>query len=771
MSSENSDKLNESNQSNSLNDSMKSIESNELIDSNKSEELNNSNKLNNNNKPNSSNKSQESNEFSNNKSKEDNKSENESKEQSKSDDENNKSENDSDEKSNDLDSNENSTVTLKNLNSEKSDTINKKNDYSLGNKTSNDDEEDDEDDDDEDDDDDDDEKSHDYSFNSNSSKKSNNPYKDYISSNIFNKNFLNNLSEKCFLYGKEQKKFYKVIKKNEDSDDEKDHKNFRINLEVFAIPKSKQNKKIIHEYEVLSNNIKFFSDSFNNKINNNNIDNLNIKEKIQNSENDKKEKVKNKEIIAKKECNENREENAENKEISNNKEIKDNTGNRENSTNKLHKENKVKKENKDIKETKENHPKEKIIQKQKNVKDKKDKKIKNDICNTITQENNKFIFNFSKILTKLIDEENELIIEKGNANDTTKEGTEIKNTKSENSEKNINEISITKIDFKENNNNNTTEKKNSTNRTNSSATFNVNRIKINEKKSKKKLKKQITITLKDYSKYTCFQKVKVYYINYLNYRASLTMIININWHLNQFLGKFGVMYHLPCSHSASDKSGITLFIKNKKYTTNVIRNSEKKIFGPSEFDYSNDYVIILENENFNKVEIDLGRRNSYMSLKGEKIPHLIINSDANLEIECMLISKCVTLLECEIYEVKKEFNFFIEYNNNKNLRKKARDFLSTNWKEKCIFVDNIRSTNYKKSDNYDANYFVINEKIILPCGKIFIFIVSTPNKTIYAFHSMYDSREGLYIITKDKKGVLIGFSAKKRSDFVVANSY
>ena len=122
-------------------------------------------------------------------------------------------------------------------------------------------------------------------------------------------------------------------------------------------------------------------------------------------------------------------ENAENKEISNNKEIKDNTGNRENSTNKLHKENKVKKENKDSKENKENHPKEKIIQKQKNVKDKKDKKIKNDICNTITQENNKFIFNFSKILTKLIDEENELIIEKGNANDTTeKKETIIKAT-------------------------------------------------------------------------------------------------------------------------------------------------------------------------------------------------------------------------------------------------------------------------------------------------------------------------------------------------------
>ena len=288
---------------------------------------------------------------------------------------------------------------------------------------------------------------------------------------------------------------------------------------------------------------------------------------------------------------------------------------------------------------------------------------------------------------------------------------------------------------------------------------------INSIKKKPKKPEQIAITLKDYNKYTCFQKIKIYYVNYFNYKICFSMIININWDFSLFNTKLSYMYHFYLTNGFSEeKPNLVFFLKNKK-----IKITDKKIFKPNEYDFKNDYIVILEKENLYKTEIDFGTRNSYLNLKGSKIPHFVVSSGSNLEIECLLISKGIVALECELYEVKKEFFIPLEYDNVKNLKRKAKEFLESNWKDKSIFISNIKSTNSKKSENYDANYFVLRDKVILKCGKIYVFLVTTSMKKLYAFNPRYDSKDGVFIITKDKKGILNGFLGRKRSDFVIAS--
>jgi hypothetical protein len=170
------------------------------------------------------------------------------------------------------------------------------------------------------------------------------------------------------------------------------------------------------------------------------------------------------------------------------------------------------------------------------------------------------------------------------------------------------------------------------------------------------------------------------------------------------------------------------------------------------------YIIILEKENHKFEEIDMGTRNNYINLKGVKIPHFVFSSYYNLQVQSFIISKNLPFLECEVYEVKKELYFNIDPENEKNTKKKVKEFLDLNWKERANLISVIKSGNIRKSkENYDANCFEINRKFILSHGKIYIFLVTSSNKKVYAFNPRHITKDGVVIISKDDKALLSGF--------------
>ena len=95
------------------------------------------------------------------------------------------------------------------------------------------------------------------------------------------------------------------------------------------------------------------------------------------------------------------------------------------------------------------------------------------------------------------------------------------------------------------------------------------------------------------------------------------------------------------------------------------------------------------------------------------------------------------------------------------------EFLELNWKEKCTLLFRINSGNIKKcKDNYDANCFEIKRRFIINQGKKYIFLVSSYNGKVYAFNPLHVVKDGLYIVSKNNKSILIGFKCKRISDFL-----
>ena len=243
------------------------------------------------------------------------------------------------------------------------------------------------------------------------------------------------------------------------------------------------------------------------------------------------------------------------------------------------------------------------------------------------------------------------------------------------------------------------------------------------------------------------------------------MIININCSINNIVNQFQKLYHIPCDRYSDEKPPLIVFINNKKYSP--LNKTDRKYFTPNKFDYKNDYLIILEKESHKLAEIDMGTRNNYINLKGEKIPHFVFSSYYNLQVDGFIISKNILYLECEVYELKKELNFSVDPENEKTTKKKAREFLDLNWKEKSSLVSIIKSGALRKSkENYDANCFEINRKFVLAHGKVYIFLVTSCNKKVYAFNPRRVAKEGLVIVSKDDRAILSGFKCKKISDFI-----
>ena len=607
-------------------------------------------------------------------------------------------------------------------------------------------ENDDEDDIDEDDDDDDDDEDDDKTDNTFSDdKKKKDPYHSYINSKVENFIYFDDLEKGDYLYGIEQNKYYKIININSKSGNKCDK--YYISLELIDNLKKTKKEKI--KMKKISDNIIYKALNYDNDNNKN-----------ENKTKDKKEEEK--------------------KDISNN-ELTTNTNNNDNI---IEKKGEIKKENKNEEKKNENENKNEIKNENENENDKP--------CNDELSNNN--IKKKSNIDDKVLVKDNEKEIENKIENKNENKNESKNENKNESKNESKNEIKENKQDTKEENNkeNNKVDKNENIIENNKDKKENKDddnnkeneKIKNDKKKnnedpdeSNKKLnikkasnKKNITvsISMKDYLKYTFLQKINIFYINYLNIFHKIDMIININCSINDIIIKFQRLYHIPCDRYSDEKPPLIVFINNKKFSTS--NKTRKKYFTPNKFDYKNDYIIILEKENHKFEEIDMGTRNNYINLKGVKIPHFVFSSYYNLQVQSFIISKNLPFLECEVYEVKKELYFNIDPENEKNTKKKVKEFLDLNWKERANLISVIKSGNIRKSkENYDANCFEINRKFILSHGKIYIFLVTSSNKKVYAFNPRHITKDGVVIISKDDKALLSGFKAKKISDFIAYN--
>jgi len=287
-------------------------------------------------------------------------------------------------------------------------------------------------------------------------------------------------------------------------------------------------------------------------------------------------------------------------------------------------------------------------------------------------------------------------------------------------------------------------------------------------KDEKESYNEILVTSEEESnKFSVFKRIKIHYLNYLNNKLTFTVLININTRLNDFVNILAKMYHFP-NQKSLNKYNLTLFIKGDQYTGKSLNNSKDRLFVPSKFDYDKDYVFVLEYQNFDIINIDLGSKNSKYNFQGEKVPHIVFSSYNNFCLESILVSNKLSYLECDIYVFKDELCLNVDRNIGKYNFRKAKDILSSiNWKDKCKFLTTIKSINsssYKNND--DAISFSITSNLILRHNKTYIFLINTPKRNINVFNSGCGD-QGLFIISSDDKAILNGFTCKKLSDLCI----
>ena len=270
-------------------------------------------------------------------------------------------------------------------------------------------------------------------------------------------------------------------------------------------------------------------------------------------------------------------------------------------------------------------------------------------------------------------------------------------------------------------------------------------------------------------KFSVFKKIKIHYLNYLNTKFTFTILININIKLKDFVSMLTKMYHFP-NQKSLNKPNLALFIKGEQYTGKCLNYSNETLFVPSKFDYNKDYVLVLEYQNFDIINIDFGSKNSKYNFQGEKIPHIVFSSYNNFCLESILVSNKLSYLECDIYVFKDEICLNVERNIGKYNLRKAKDILSSiDWKEKCKFlttIKSIKSSTYKNND--DVISFSITSNLILRHNKTYVFVINTPKININVFNSGCGD-QGLFIISSDDKAILNGFICKILSDFCLNN--
>ena len=368
------------------------------------------------------------------------------------------------------------------------------------------------------------------------------------------------------------------------------------------------------------------------------------------------------------------------------------------------------------------------------------------------------------------EEKNEL-----NKEDIKENKEEPKENQEENKKEGINEIN--KEDIKENKEENKKEEKSEEKenkgeekeKEKTKGKKEKNKDKKDKKKSKKKSKDaDFYVVIKDMSEYIFFQKIRVVYVNSQNNPIIFYLKINMNTTIKEIIDQFISLYHYKKERYSSKNIPLHFFINGKKHSKS--NKTRSKYFIPTRFDYKNDYILILEKQVLRVKELDLNTDRNYLNLRGVDIPHFVYNSLFNFEIDSFIISQGVTTLDCKIYELKNEINLRQFTDNERSIKLKAKEFLSLNWKEKTNFVTSFKSAKAKKSkENRRANLFELNRKFILLEGKMYIFVIKSPNKRIYAFGGRRTTSDGVYIFTKNDKAVLNGFRGKDISDFVACS--
>ncbi len=275
----------------------------------------------------------------------------------------------------------------------------------------------------------------------------------------------------------------------------------------------------------------------------------------------------------------------------------------------------------------------------------------------------------------------------------------------------------------------------------------------------------ILIDRKNMNEYTFNRKLKVYYMNYLDKKATFEISFNINWRLFDFLDYIKHLYHIP---DIRNNINISIITKNKKYSAKELSKFKDDFFSPKNFNYEKDYILFLEHENYDIITLDLGSSFDKYNFKGRQIPHIIFSSHNNLCVESILVSKQLKSFECEIYVFRDEYYYNLESNIGKNNYEKAKDvLLSPSWKNKCNYITTIKTMkNSDYKNNEDVLSFSIWPKFVLKHDKTYVFLVSTPIININVFDSGAGD-QGLFIISGDNRAIINGIICKKLSDFCI----
>ena len=284
-----------------------------------------------------------------------------------------------------------------------------------------------------------------------------------------------------------------------------------------------------------------------------------------------------------------------------------------------------------------------------------------------------------------------------------------------------------------------------------------------KKKSKKKKKYDLNVIIKDFSEYIFFQKIRVIFLNSLNNPVVFSLRINMNTSIKVIIEHLSSLYHFKYDRY-TNKMPLHIFINGKKHS--VSNDTFRKFFIPTKFDYKNDYILILEKQTLKLKEYDLGRRCNYINFRGIEVPHVVYNSLYNFEIDSFIIIKDLEVLDCQVFELKKNIDLRQHTDNQYTIKRKLREFLDLNWRERTNFVTTFKSNKAKKSkDNYNANLFEINRKFVLLEGKMYIFLIKSNSKKVDAFIGRDICTEGIFIVSKGDKAILNGFRGKPISDF------
>ena len=382
--------------------------------------------------------------------------------------------------------------------------------------------------------------------------------------------------------------------------------------------------------------------------------------------------------------------------------------------------------------------------------DKKDTNIESEIKegddNTLgkSNENNEDITEANKTNKEEKDEKKN---DESTKNNDRKENSKYKKTTKENKKKNKEKLNkkASKKEVKSSNKNNNKEKDNSK----------------KNKKDQKQKEKTTKITLKNYRDFTPYKQIAIYYTNYLNTKKTFYYNININFNLKAFKEYFQTIYHMNFNDHRINNDGLDIIFRGKKLKK---KSDNDRIFSPLKFNYKNDYIFILEKEQKKDCSIDTGSRTEWMYCEKEHVLHIFMSPNFNLMVTELMISKKYDYIECEIYEIKRG-EFTLKAKMGPSAVKAVNDFFRSQWKTKVKFITKVTSSASKKSDNYRAKNFVLNQELFMKRGVFYVLDIKGINKKMDMFSKFND--EGKYFLqAQDNLGVCAGMMFKLISDLV-----